>query len=49
VVIYDVGRHQKCTWGVFTIEYLIPEVYAPDGVPVPLGYRSGMGWIGCTF
>jgi hypothetical protein len=31
---------------VITIEYLIPEVYAPDGVPVSQGYRSGIGWEG---
>jgi hypothetical protein len=26
--------------GIFKIEYLLPVVYAPDGVPVPFGYRS---------
>jgi hypothetical protein len=34
---------------VFTIEYLIPKVYAPDGVPVPqMGYRSGIGEQACV-
>jgi hypothetical protein len=35
VGINDVGQHQKLTWGVITIEYLIPVVYTPDGVPIP--------------
>ena len=29
--------------GVFTIEYLIPVVYTPHGVPVSQCYRSGIG------
>ena len=29
--------------GIYEIEYLIPVVYAPDGVPVPWGYRLGIG------
>ena len=49
VVINDVGRHQKWTWGTITIEYLIPVVYTPDGVPVSQGYRSGIGGAGCRY